>query len=125
MKFILTQCDWTKMSIFLILTGKSELILETERRKDVKRAKIVKLTFCYAPKRCWKNRCHFQINNNLMKAKWGICELYVQQRSFLVKKPLITKKYHLYVNLTKKSAVASDEIIQFGFSQRCRFATIR
>ena len=44
-EFILTQCDWTKMSIFLILTGKSELILETERRKDVKRAKIVKLTF--------------------------------------------------------------------------------
>ena len=44
-EFILTQCDWTKMSIFLILTRKSELILETERRKDVKRPKIVILKF--------------------------------------------------------------------------------
>ena len=39
------------MSIFLILTGKSELILETERRKDVKTAKIVKLTFLLCPKK--------------------------------------------------------------------------
>ena len=51
-EFILIQCDWTKMSIFLILTGKSELSLETERRKDVKRPKIVILTFYYARKRC-------------------------------------------------------------------------
>ena len=50
-EFILTQCDWTKMSIFIILTGKRELILETERRKDVKRAKIVKLTFLLCPKK--------------------------------------------------------------------------
>ena len=108
-EFILTQCDWTKMSIFLILTGKSELILETERRKDVKRAKIVELTFLL--KRCWKNRCHFQINNNLMNGGYANCTS--------------NSDLFLYVNFTKKSAVASDEIIQFGFSQRCRFATIR
>ena len=39
-EFILIQCDWTKMSIFLILTGKSELILETERRKETQNYKI-------------------------------------------------------------------------------------
>ena len=39
-EFILRQCDWTKMSIFLILTGKSELILETERRKETQNYKI-------------------------------------------------------------------------------------
>ena len=39
-EFILIQCDWTKMSIFLILTGKSELILETERRKETQNCKI-------------------------------------------------------------------------------------
>ena len=39
-EFILRQCDWTEMSIFLILTGKSELILETERRKETQNYKI-------------------------------------------------------------------------------------
>ena len=39
-EFILRQCDWTKMSIFLILTGKSELILETERHKETQNYKI-------------------------------------------------------------------------------------
>ena len=39
-EFILRQCDWTKMSIFLILTGKSELILETERHKETQNHKI-------------------------------------------------------------------------------------
>ena len=39
-EFILRQCDWTEMSIFLILTGKSELILETERRKETQNCKI-------------------------------------------------------------------------------------
>ena len=39
-EFILTQSDWTKMSIFLIFTGKSELILETERSKETQNYKI-------------------------------------------------------------------------------------
>ena len=39
-EFILTQSDWTRMSIFLILTGKSELILETERCKETQNCKI-------------------------------------------------------------------------------------
>ena len=39
------------MSIFLILTGKSELILETERRKDVKRAKIIKINIFVMPQK--------------------------------------------------------------------------
>lgn len=82
-EFILIQCDWTKMSIFLILTGKSELILETERRKDVKRAKIVELTFLLCPKKMLEKPVSFP--NQQQPHEWRICELYVQQRSFLVR----------------------------------------
>ena len=83
-EFILRQCDWTEMSIFLILTGKSELILETERRKETQNYKIN----INAPKKdAEKSWSHSKINYNLMKAKWRKCKLHFQQRSFLVKNP--------------------------------------
>ena len=84
-EFILIQCDWTKMSIFLILTEKSELIVETERRKDVTRPKIVILTFYYARKRCWEHLKSFPNQQQPREHKVVDTELHVQQRSFLVK----------------------------------------
>ena len=90
-EFIPRQCDWTKMSIFLILTGKSELILETERRKDVKRPKIVILTFYYARKRCWENLKSFP--NPQQPRECRVVDIRIARPTaiFSCKKP-ITKK---------------------------------
>ena len=90
-EFILTQCDWTKMSIFLILTRKSELILETERRKDVKRPKIVILTFYYTRKRCWENLKSFP--NPQQPRECRVVDIRIARPTaiFSCKKP-ITKK---------------------------------
>ena len=90
-EFILRQCDWTKMSIFLILTRKSELILETERRKDVKRPKIVILTFYYARKRCWENLKSFPNLQQPRECKVVDIRIARPTAIFSCKKP-ITKK---------------------------------
>ena len=90
-EFILIQCDWTKMSIFLILTRKSELILETERRKDVKRPKIVILTFYYARKRCWENLKSFPNQQQPRECKVVDMRIARPTAIFSCKKP-ITKK---------------------------------
>ena len=90
-EFILRQCDWTKMSIFLILTRKSELILETERGKDVKRPKIVILTFYYARKRCWENLKSFPNLQQPRECKVVDIRIARPTAIFSCKKP-ITKK---------------------------------
>ena len=70
---------------------KSELILETERRKDVKRPKIVILTFYYARKRCWEHLKSFPNQQQPRECKVVDMRIARPTAIFSCKKP-ITKK---------------------------------